>query len=303
MRYRTNVRLLALVAAFTLAATTGRAGAEVLSIGSSTFRVAWSSWSFAGGFGTVRCPVTLEGSFDPSVFEKVAGGPIGAVARAASGACASGGMTVLSETLPWEVQYSSFAGMLPNITELTTSVIGAAFIIREPSFGITCLARSTSANPMRLGATRESGGALTTVAAGGTIPTSCGVNGTPSGSGNVTQAGSSTRITLTLTEALGLGDLEIAPAEPIGVPGAGVEVSLRLRNRVGRVTITEIAISNGGAIFEIRDPAPCKRRTLSTFGLRECKFRIFSRAQNRNGEVTIEYTRPEAETRVLRLTS
>ena len=75
------------------------------------------------------------------------------------GACASGSATLLTETLPWHVQYASFAGTLPNITAVRYNIIGFARRIRE-IIGLTCLFRSTTAEPMAWTDNRDASGVI-----------------------------------------------------------------------------------------------------------------------------------------------
>jgi hypothetical protein len=106
-------------------------------------------------------------------------------------------------TLPWHVQYGGFTGTLPTITSIRTNIIGFAFRIREP-FGVTCLARSTAAEPATgvfnrnttTGAieTSEIGGSIRTVGEScGEVPVTLTSDRAP-----VTVAGGTTRLTLTL---------------------------------------------------------------------------------------------------------
>lgn len=302
MRHRVQAGVLALIAAFILAAAVGQAGAEVLSVSNQNFRVTWSALEIEGGFGTIRCPVTMEGSFhDRGIPKNIGEGRIGYVNRATSGTCASGGMTILPEAIPWTVRYRSFTGTLPNITGVNLAGAGAAIRIREPVFGVTCLGTTTAERPLTLAATREAGGSLTTAAAGGTIPTSCGVNGTARGSGNITLTGSTTRIVLGLATNRGTGELSITPTPPITVSTlpAGTSVTLSLTGALlfGAVTITRIEVNAGGAIFTNNNGNCIRTIEWWPFSPRECSFTLFANAAGRAGRVKIEYERPEAESR------
>lgn len=177
-----------------LAAMVGTSAASRLSNSSQTLRTTFARVNFAGGFGTVECAVTVEGSLHTRTVAKTAGALIGYITRAILGACARGSSTILQATLPWHVRYESFAGTLPAITRINTTVTGIGFQIREPTFGITCLSLATATDSY----TREAGGAITIVTLGGTSPTNCGIEGTLSGTGNVTVLGAATRITVTL---------------------------------------------------------------------------------------------------------
>ncbi|HEX7291356.1 MAG TPA: hypothetical protein VF250_09540 [Conexibacter sp.] len=290
MRHRAHARLLAPVVALVmlLAVAAESTASEAFSVNSQSFRVTWSALTFEGAFGAIRCPVTVEGSFHSRTLDAAAGALLGYVTRAVSGTCASGTMTVLSETLPWHVQYASFSGTLPNITAWNLTAIGASIRVREPF--VTCLGTSTVERPLTLGVTREvAGGNLTTVAAGGSIPTSCGFNGTVSGSGNITQLASATRIQL--GGLIALGDIEII--EPIRIPAATREERVTIRYKgIGAVQITEIRVTRGEPeIFRITDPNICRGTTLSRLGIRECDFRVRASMGGQRGEVTITIDR------------
>ncbi len=181
--------LLALTTTITLlAALTTTATARNLRSSSITFRASWTSAEFAGGFGTGRCNLTLEGTLRSATITKTRGGEIGAVRAATIGTCPQGSATILKETLPWRVQYASFTGTLPAITSTATNVIGAAFQFKEPTFGVTCLATSTTTNPATDSYNLGASGEVTSVNLGGTVPTNCGASGTLSGRSSTNSA-------------------------------------------------------------------------------------------------------------------
>ena len=105
---------------------------------------------------------------------------------------------MLTATLPWHVRYTSFAGTLPNISRINTTVSGMNFNIREPTFGVECLAANATAG---LNYTRVVGGGVLTGGdiEGREIETSCGIREELSGgSTSLTVLGAATRITVTL---------------------------------------------------------------------------------------------------------
>jgi hypothetical protein len=122
------------------------ASARELSLSNQSFRAAFSSVEAAGFGGIIRCQVTLEGSFHSRTLRKAAGTLIGYITRAISGPCSGGTTTILTSTLPWHVRYSGFVGALPEITSISSHVIGASFRVRE-SAGIACLVRTTATEP------------------------------------------------------------------------------------------------------------------------------------------------------------
>lgn len=194
--------LLALAGATVLlGALVGVASAGKLSASSQALRATFASLEFAGGFGTTRCPITLEGSFHQRTTSKVVGSLVGHLTRATAGACSQGSVTVLTETLPWHIRYSSFTGTLPNITSVRANIVGSAFRVREP-LGVTCLARSTEAEPTSVAFNREASGVLTTAVVSGAIRVGAecgGATGTIAGTSNsLTVASAATRVTVTL---------------------------------------------------------------------------------------------------------
>jgi hypothetical protein len=185
-----------LVAITVLAALTSIASAARISSSSQTLRGTFARMNFAGGFGTTECAVTLEGSLHSRSIAKVAGSLIGFITRIVLGACARGSATILAASLPWHARYASFSGTLPNITSINDTITGSQFQIREPVFGVTCLA---SGGTITGALTREAGGVITSATAGGRSPTNCGIEGTISGtSSSLTVLGAATRVTTTL---------------------------------------------------------------------------------------------------------
>jgi hypothetical protein len=150
-----------------------------------------------GGFGRTACPLlTLTGSLHSETIAKVSRSLIGYVndARSSGGAC--GGVitstTVLRELLPWHVRYQSFSGSLPSISTVVTTVIGFEYRIRE-GFGITCLFRSTEAQPLTMTWSLEAGSAVSSATIVGGLTGDCGSAVTFSGRGSITP-----RTTITL---------------------------------------------------------------------------------------------------------
>lgn len=192
------IRILAstLIATAVLASIVTSAVAGRLSSSSLTYRTTFARIDFAGGFGTGECQATIEGSMHTRTASKTAGALIGYITRAIVGTCPRGSATVLTATLPWHVRYASFTGTLPAISRTNFTVSGVQFRIREPVFGVQCLASGGTATAIN---NREAGGVLTSTEVGGSSPTDCGIEGTVSGrSTALTVLGSATRITVTL---------------------------------------------------------------------------------------------------------
>ena len=184
--------LTAVGAAVLLAAFVGTASAGRLSTSGLGVNGTWTTVRFAGGIGTGECEVILNGAFHERSISKTRGTLSGFVTAANITRCARGGGTILRETLPWHVRYEGFAGTLPTITTIRASVVGLAFRIREPTFGIECLSRSTTEEPGTVNFNLNGSGVMTSASLGGTIR--CGsFSGTISGTSS-----SITALTVTL---------------------------------------------------------------------------------------------------------
>jgi len=123
------------------------------------FRIVWTPLTLEAGGRSIRCNVTLEGTYERSSIAKLAGNRIGRVTSANAGECTRGTATALRETLPWEVTYNSFTGTLPVIRTVTQNLIRSSF--KAEVEGIACLAQTRTEQPARGIATVESGGAIT----------------------------------------------------------------------------------------------------------------------------------------------
>jgi hypothetical protein len=158
-------RLLPAVAAsLLLALAVGTTSARSLSVSAQGFRMTWGILNFTlEGFGPIRCPLTLEGSFHGRTFSKVAGTLVGAVTRAgiAQLKCTNG--TATPTALPWHLTYASFAATLPQITAVNLLLSRLRFAVRHLE-GTFCTGQyGTSEDNVVLSARREAGGGLTEV--------------------------------------------------------------------------------------------------------------------------------------------
>jgi hypothetical protein len=140
----------ALIATIALSFAISGAGARRIETSEQGFLVRISPiiWSAAGN--RLSCPLTLEGSFHSRILSKVCGQLIGHISQAQipvglEPPCQGGTARALTETLPWHVQYVSFAGRLPAITQIRFQVVGARF--QTVIGGVTCLAGGTQAHP------------------------------------------------------------------------------------------------------------------------------------------------------------
>jgi hypothetical protein len=207
-----HIRLLltGLAATAVLAAAVGTATAQRLVVSNQQIRAVWSSLELGNSVTseTLRCPVTLEGSFHSRTIVKTVGSLVGYVTRAAvsNAVCTGGHATILQETLPWHLTYQSFTGTLPNISSVTLNLIRAGFIIETAANN--CRAVTTALRPARGIATVGAGGAVTGLRADetATIPLVNGPGGFACslatgffrGVGAVTLLGNTTAISITL---------------------------------------------------------------------------------------------------------
>ncbi len=139
---KTLVGCLTIAAALLAGVTT--TSANNLSQSSRTFRGTWAPLEIIDlEVATVRCSVTVEGSFHSSTIRKVPGSLVGYITRAALSPCTGGNATFLRDTLPWHLQYEGFEGTLPAITGLQHGIIGFAMAVDPAGELLTmCLGRS-----------------------------------------------------------------------------------------------------------------------------------------------------------------
>jgi hypothetical protein len=150
MRTRSKLLLAGMAATLLLSFAVGTASARRLAVDDQDFDIRWAPLSFIAGGTTTTCNVTLLGSFHSLTIAKTAGLLIGFIDHAAVNSCNAGaGATVLTADLPWHVRYSSFAGILPNITSVTLHLVGAAFRVDPAGELPACLARTDATEPGR----------------------------------------------------------------------------------------------------------------------------------------------------------
>lgn len=131
MRTSAKLGLTALVAALLLSAAVSTASATRLSVSNQNIRATWARLEFASSLVTIRCPVTLEGSFHTRTIAKVARSLIGAITRVLikRESCTNGEALPKAESLPWHVTYESFTGTLPNITAVNLLLSRFRFLL------------------------------------------------------------------------------------------------------------------------------------------------------------------------------
>jgi hypothetical protein len=215
-----KLTLAALAAALLLSVIVSAATARSLSTSEQNIRATWSSLEFSAAEVTVRCPMTLEGSFHTRTIVKIAGDLVGGDPGAviAQTACTGGTIstfngieryngTTTPRTIPWHDVYVGFSGTLPRI-EIEISGIGRfRFGFRDAS-GLCTGQYGSESDLIQTGLAREAGGAITEISpvAGHNTATLIRRDGglfcpnsiTVSGRGSFMRRGATTRITLTL---------------------------------------------------------------------------------------------------------
>ncbi len=145
-------RLAATLAVMTLLLTTSSAAANRLSVNVDTFRIIWNTMSFTTAAGTtIRCKVTLQGSFTSRVIAKTLGATMGEITAASIAECSGGRMVFLTETLPWTILYRGYVSALPNITAVLVTMSGISFRWGTIS---TCLYSVPAETPLIFGCVR-----------------------------------------------------------------------------------------------------------------------------------------------------
>jgi hypothetical protein len=106
-----------------------------------------------------------------------------------------------TETLPWHLQYASFAGTLPNIAAITHNLIRESFSLNGEIFGVEVVCRYTAASAGAID-NRESRGAITSQRPDESITVVSETRGCPSGrysgTGSVMGLGNTTAVVVTL---------------------------------------------------------------------------------------------------------
>jgi len=151
MRHRASL-LTPLCTMLAMLAFAGSAAASVFRTDTTFTRIVWNSMHFIADNGSeVECPVTLEGSLN-STMSKLPG-PIGQIHRATFGTCRGGSASALASTLPWRINYVSFTGRLPEITDYKVNLVGASIIIYILFF--SCRADTSAEAPLPFRLTRD----------------------------------------------------------------------------------------------------------------------------------------------------
>jgi hypothetical protein len=130
MRTSGKIVLATLAASVLLASAVSTASAGRLSISNQFIRATWRNLEFIA-LATIRCPVTLEGSFHSRTITKVTRLLIAAITKVTvkQESCNGGRIipyngsenllgVAAPQTLPWHLTYESFVGTLPSIERI-----------------------------------------------------------------------------------------------------------------------------------------------------------------------------------------
>lgn len=152
MRKSAKLGLAALASAILLASFVSTASARNLSTSDRLWRASWNSLEFVGTV-TIRCRVTLEGSFHSQTIAKVARSLIGSVTRVTvAHPCTNGEAWADNGTetqplgrapnrLPFHLTYENFTGRLPNIETIGLLLSRASFVLEATVLGFNCRGR------------------------------------------------------------------------------------------------------------------------------------------------------------------
>jgi hypothetical protein len=112
----TAVAAMALLASFVTSAA-----ARNFSLSNRNIRVVFEPLTTVNSMPTIRCRLTLEGSFHCATISKVANALLGYISRASfdqptcRDATGSEAFEVVQTSLPWHIRYVSFSGTLPRV--------------------------------------------------------------------------------------------------------------------------------------------------------------------------------------------
>ena len=164
MLIRSRTLLACLVASSLLLVTVSAASANSLSVSSQRFKTVFTELEIVAENGTVRCNLTLEGSFHSATIPKSQWTLIGHITSASVGSCSEADDVVvrlLTAFLPWHLSYESFINTLPSIVAMHVRLVGLAF---SWSDWFSCLYATSLGEPLRLTFNRQAGGELNSVA-------------------------------------------------------------------------------------------------------------------------------------------
>jgi len=137
MRNTIKLGLTALMAAMLLASALSTASARNFEVSNQTFNATWSRLEFQSSLVTIRCLVTIEGSFHSRTIPKIERLLIGSVTKIQikEDSCTNGRARP-ERPPPWHLTYEGFTGRLPNIE--TIRLLLSRFQFAIIALGVTC---------------------------------------------------------------------------------------------------------------------------------------------------------------------
>ena len=120
MPLRIKLMLAGLTVGIMLASFASSASSGDYGVSRQEFRMTWSRLEFIEASTTIRCAVTMEGSFQRTRLSKTEALAIGTVSRKAVNSC-TGGSARIERATPL-MTFQSFTGILPNIEEVTIKI-------------------------------------------------------------------------------------------------------------------------------------------------------------------------------------
>ena len=160
MRRRSSLLLSTALTTLVVGMAVASAGANRLSVSEQSFTETWASLTLEAAGSTVRCPVTLRGSFASSTIVKVHSMLIARYGEGRVGSCTGGSVTLLTETLPWHKTFEHFFGRLPRVTGIGQLIVQYTARITIEG-GISCLMATTTSEPGALTANVNEAGEVT----------------------------------------------------------------------------------------------------------------------------------------------
>ncbi len=206
MRRTAKLAMAASLTTLFLAVAVGAASGRRIEISSQFVRVTWAELTMEGAGISIRCPMTIEGSFHSRTMSKVCGSVVGLVSRAVitPGSCTGAEVALLQESLPWRLGFIGFTGALPRIQRIRGSLIGLS--LRIEALGTACLYELTQTRPgFGEDLINESTGVVTGLRLDETqsVPLKeggilCPTSGRFAGTATITQQASTTSVTIRL---------------------------------------------------------------------------------------------------------
>ncbi len=99
-------------------------------------------FSFTTSSGVVACDITRTITLHRMI-PKTVGVLAGLVTRVQVSNCTNGTVRVLTESLPWHLQYNSFSGTLPNPGVINFRAVNLSWLVEQMSGLIQCLYSGT----------------------------------------------------------------------------------------------------------------------------------------------------------------